>query len=114
MAAAGCMTAAAQSAFASVSPFIQGAQPPPSLTQSVTGTGGELLADQLIEAGATYMFVSNGSGLGPLCDALVTRPKIQFIQATHEGGRYEGPYEFLGRAGVTTPSRFADAKLEPQ
>jgi benzoylformate decarboxylase len=31
------------------------------------------------------MFVSNGSGLGPLCDALVTRPQIQLIQATHEG-----------------------------
>lgn len=85
MAAAGYTTSAARSALASVSPFIQSAQPPPSLTRSATGTGGELLAEQLIEAGATYMFVSNGSGLGPLCDALVTRPKIQFIQATHEG-----------------------------
>ena len=31
------------------------------------------------------MFVTNGSGLGPLCDSLVTRPQIQLIQAVHEG-----------------------------
>jgi acetolactate synthase I/II/III large subunit len=85
MTAAGYTAAASQSVLASVSPFVQGSGAPASLTRSVTGTGGELLADQLIEAGARYMFVSNGSGLGPLCDALVTRPQIQFIQATHEG-----------------------------
>ena len=85
MTAAGYTAAASQSVLASVSPFVQGSGAPESLTRAVTGTGGELLAEQLIEAGATYMFVSNGSGLGPLCDALVTRPQIQFIQATHEG-----------------------------
>jgi thiamine pyrophosphate-dependent acetolactate synthase large subunit-like protein len=84
MTAAGYTAAASQSVLASVSPFVQGSAPE-SLTRSVVGTGGELLAEQLIEAGAKYMFVSNGSGLGPLCDALVTRPQIQFIQATHEG-----------------------------
>ena len=85
MTAAGYTAAASQSVLASVSPFVQGSGAPASLTRSVTGTGGELLADQLIEAGARYIFVSNGSGLGPLCDALVTRPQIQLIQATHEG-----------------------------
>jgi acetolactate synthase I/II/III large subunit len=85
MTAAGYTAAASQSVLASVSPFVQGSGAPESLTRSITGTGGELLAEQLIEAGAKYMFVSNGSGLGPLCDALVTRPQIQLIQATHEG-----------------------------
>jgi thiamine pyrophosphate-dependent acetolactate synthase large subunit-like protein len=85
MVAAGYTLSAARSALASVSPFVQDGQTAESLTRTMTGTGGELLAEQLIEAGAKYMFVSNGSGLGPLCDALVTRPQIQFIQATHEG-----------------------------
>ncbi len=85
MAAAGYTATAARSALASVSPFVQGARGEEALTRVMTGTGGELLAEQLIEAGARYMFVSNGSGLGPLCDALVTRPPIQLIQATHEG-----------------------------
>lgn len=85
MTAAGYTAAASQSVFASVSPFVQGGAAPEPLVRTFTGTGGELLAEQLIEAGAKYMFVSNGSGLGPLCDALVTRPQIQFIQATHEG-----------------------------
>jgi benzoylformate decarboxylase len=85
MMAAGYTAAAARSALASVSPFLQGGQAPEALVRAMTGTGGELLAEQLIEAGARYMFVSNGSGLGPLCDALVARPQVQFIQATHEG-----------------------------
>ena len=85
MVAAGYTVSAARSALASVSPFVQDGQAAESLTRTITGTGGELLAEQLIEAGAKYMFVSNGSGLGALCDALVTRPQIQLIQATHEG-----------------------------
>jgi benzoylformate decarboxylase len=85
MVAAGYTTASARSALASVSPFMQGGQAPEGLTRVMTGTGGELLAEQIIETGARYMFVTNGSGLGPLCDALVTRPQIQFIQTTHEG-----------------------------
>nr|MBA2305029.1 thiamine pyrophosphate-binding protein [Acidobacteriota bacterium] len=85
MVAAGYTLTAARSALASVSPFVEGAQAAPALTRKVTGTGGELLAEQLIETGAKYMFVSNGSGLGALCDALVSRPQIQLIQAPHEG-----------------------------
>lgn len=85
MMAAGYSAATARSALASVSPFVQDATAGPALTRSVTGTGGELLTEQLIEAGAKYLFVTNASGLGPLCDALVTRPQIQLIQSTHEG-----------------------------
>ncbi len=85
MVSAGYTVAAARSALASAAPFLQGAEVAPSLTRVVQGSGGELLADQIIEAGARYMFVSNGSGLGPLCDALVTRNQIELIQATDEG-----------------------------
>ncbi len=86
MVAAGYTAASARSALASVSPFMQGAPPvAEALTRTMTGTGGELLAEQIIETGAKYFFVTNGSGLGPLSDALVARPQIQLIQATHEG-----------------------------
>ena len=85
MMAAGYSAATARSALASVSPFVQDAKVAEGLTRSMTGTGGELLTEQLIEAGATYLFVTNASGVGPLCDALVARPQIQLIQSTHEG-----------------------------
>lgn len=108
MAAAGYSAAAARSAFASVAPFVQDAPPPGGLARSFTGTGGELLAEQLIETGTKYLFVSNGSGLGPLCDALVTRPQIQLIQATHEGqvvAIADGYAKASGRIGFGMYSR---------
>ena len=85
MVAAGYSAAAARSALASVSPFLEDGAQTGELTRSVTGTGGALLAEQIIETGAKYFFVSNASGLGALCDSLVDRPQIQLIQATHEG-----------------------------
>lgn len=108
MMAAGYTMAAARSALASVSPFVDGAQAAPALTRTMTGTGGELLAEQLIETGTKYMFVSNGSGLGALCDALVTRPQIQFIQAPHEGqvvAIADGYAKASGRIGFGMYSR---------
>ncbi len=85
MVAAGYSVSAAHSALRSVSPFVQGTEDAKPFTRSLTGTGGDLLAEQISETGCRYIFVSNGSGLGPLCDALVDRPHIQLIQATHEG-----------------------------
>ena len=76
MLAAGYTLPAARSALASVSPFVQDGQASESLTRTMTGTGGELLAEQLIEAGAKYMFVSNGSGLGALCER--SSPGLRF------------------------------------
>lgn len=108
MVAAGYTAASAQSALASVSPFVQGAQEAEALTRTMTGTGGELLVEQLIEAEAKYFFCSNGSGLGPLCDALVTRPQIQLIQATHEGqvvAIADGYAKASGRIGFGMYSR---------
>ncbi|HEY5622389.1 MAG TPA: thiamine pyrophosphate-binding protein, partial [Gammaproteobacteria bacterium] len=85
MSAASFTTAAAQSAFDSVAPFIPGSEMPENYMRSVTGTGADLLVEQIIETGAEYLFVSNGSGLGPVCDSLVDHPQLQPIQATHEG-----------------------------
>ena len=86
MAAASYGATAAKSALAAVEPFIPGSEMPEGYTRSVTGTGGELMVEQILETGAEYMFIANGSGLGPLCDALVSRPgKLTLIQATHEG-----------------------------
>ena len=83
MLAAGYSSTAALSALQSVEPFTGGVSP--AATRTVTGTGAELMADQIIETGAEYVFVSNGSGLGPLCDAMVDRPQLRLIQSTQEG-----------------------------
>ncbi len=86
MAAASYATAAARSALAAVEPFIPGTELPAGYARSVTGTGAELMVEQMIEAGARYLFCANGSGIGPIADALVSRPNtIELIQATQEG-----------------------------
>ncbi len=85
MLAAGYSASAAQSVAQSIAPLQAGAKAAEEFTRTVKGTGGELMADQIVETGAKYIFVSNGSGLGPLCDAFVSRPQLQSIQATHEG-----------------------------
>ncbi len=85
MAAASFTPAAASSALAAVEPMAPGFQIPEGFTRSVTGTGADLLVEQVLEAGANYLFVSNGSGIGPVCDSLVDHPQLQLIQATHEG-----------------------------
>ena len=85
MSAASFTSAAAQSVFESVAPFVPGSPMPENFTRTATGTGADLLVEQVLETGARYLFVSNGSGLGPVCDALVDHPALQLIQATHEG-----------------------------
>ncbi len=75
--AAGFSIAAARSAagaLASVKPS----------TTTFQGTGGELLAEQLLAAGTHFIFVCNSSGMGSLSDAVVDRPDLQFIQSTSE------------------------------
>ncbi len=83
--AASFAPSAARAALAAVEPLVPGSPLPPDFTRSVTGTGADLLVEQMIEAGAEYLFVSNGSGLGAVCDALVDHPELQLIQATQEG-----------------------------
>jgi thiamine pyrophosphate-dependent acetolactate synthase large subunit-like protein len=85
MVAAGYTRSAAQSALQSLAPSASDKEGVLSLTRAVTGTGADIMAEQLTDAGVHYLFVACTSGLGPLCDALVTRPQIQLIQGTHEG-----------------------------
>lgn len=85
MAAASFAPAAARSALAAVEPLVPGSPLPDGYTRRVTGTGADLLVQQMVETGADYLFVSNGSGVGPICDALVDTPGLQLIQATQEG-----------------------------
>ena len=89
MSQAGFSALAASSALQSLDPLVQAApQGGQSAAGSIIpfeGTGGELLAEQIKAAGLKHVFLTNGSGLGPLCDALVDRPEIQIILAVHEG-----------------------------
>lgn len=85
MAAASFSPSAAASALKSIAPFVPGSPIPANYTRTVTGTGADLMVEQMLEAGAKYMFVSNGSGVGPICDSIVDHPELQLIQATHEG-----------------------------
>ena len=108
MAAAGYSASAAQSALQSVAPFVPRSNVPEQLSRIADGTGGGLLLDQMIEAGAEYMFVCNGSGLGPICDALVSRPQVQLIQSTQEGQAVavaDGYAKASGKIGFVMYSR---------
>jgi len=108
MVSAGYTAAAAKAALQSAAPFVQGVEPASSLTRIVTGTGGELLAEQVIETGAKHIFVANASGVGPLCDALVTRPQLQLIQAVQEGQAVsiaDGYARASGKPGIVMFSR---------
>src|SRR5713226_6807794 len=87
--AAGFSVVAARSALEALQPIVT-ANPSSTVstaspaTISVTGTGGELLAEQLRAAGVRFIFICNSSGMGPLCDAVVDRPDLQFIQGVSE------------------------------
>jgi acetolactate synthase I/II/III large subunit len=83
----GFTVAAANSVLTSLAPAFaqevsQQAQP---FTRKFRGTGGELLAEQLRAAGVEYLFVGNGTGVSPLCDAAVDRPDLKVVLAVHEG-----------------------------
>lgn len=50
-----------------------------------TGTGGELLVEQIRAAGSRYIFTNPGSLEVGLFDALVDRPDLQLVVGLHEG-----------------------------
>ena len=86
---AGFSIAAAQSALQALQPMARAARSAPAgsvadKTVRFAGTGAELLAEQLRAAGTRFLFVCNSSGMGPLCDAVVDRPDLQFIQGVSE------------------------------
>ncbi len=77
-------------------------------TRAFRGAGGELLAEQLKEAGVEYLFLGNGTGLAPLCDALVDRPGMKIILAIHESqsvAMADGYAKASGKTAFTMFSR---------
>lgn len=82
--AAGFSAVAADSIVASLSPPAFGAAPASHLMTPVEGRAGEIFAEQLKAARVKYIFIGNGSGTGPLCDALVDRPDLKPILGVHE------------------------------
>ncbi len=53
--------------------------------QTVTGTGGDLLVEQIKAAGTKYVFTNPGSYEVGFFDALTDRPELQVIMGLHEG-----------------------------
>src|SRR5262245_40794070 len=51
----------------------------------MTGTGGDLLAEQVKAAGTRYVFTNPGSFEVGFFDALTDRPELQVIVGLHEG-----------------------------
>jgi thiamine pyrophosphate-dependent acetolactate synthase large subunit-like protein len=104
--AAGFSVAAAESAVNALSPLVSSSQR--AVAAPLVGTGGELLAEQLRAFGTRFIFVCNSSGMGPLCDAVVDRPDMQFIQAVSENqvvGMADGYAKATGRASFACFSR---------
>jgi benzoylformate decarboxylase len=65
----------------------EGTKPAPDGTRArvVTGTGGDLLAEQAKAAGTKYIFTNPGSFEVGFFDALTDRPELQVIVGLHEG-----------------------------
>jgi benzoylformate decarboxylase len=63
---------------------LQGAQPA-GKSNVFSGTGGELLVEQIRAAGTKYIFSNPGSVEAPFFDALVDRPELELVVGLHEG-----------------------------
>jgi thiamine pyrophosphate-dependent acetolactate synthase large subunit-like protein len=84
MAAAGFTAAATESVLQNLVAVAHAESGGKEYVRTFEGNGGELLAEQLLQTGIEYLFVGNGSGLGSLCDAVIDRPKLKLVLATHE------------------------------
>jgi len=51
----------------------------------IVATGGEILVECLLAAGADYVFDANSTGQSAFYDALMSRPELQLIVAVQEG-----------------------------
>ena len=58
---------------------------PPAARKTFKGTGGELLAEQLIASGVKYVFGNSGHGDAGFYEALVDRPQLRYVLGLHEG-----------------------------
>src|SRR5437899_12749851 len=106
----GFSLAAASSILATLDPAVaQDAHPQSAcqFTRTFRGAGGELLAEQLREAGVEYLFAGNGTGVSPLCDAVVDRPDSKISLAVHEGIRVAMADGYSKASGKTAFSMFS-------
>src|SRR5262245_61993966 len=108
MVQSGFTLAAAQSVAGALAPVFAQDKASQPFTRTFRGTGGELLAEQLRAAGVEYLFLSNGTGVSPLCDAAVDRPDLKVILAVHEGlsvAMADGYSKASGKTAFTMFSR---------
>ena len=110
--AAGFTVAAARSSLSALEPIVSAETSIPTIvtttTKSFAGTGGELLAEQIRSTGTRFIFICNSSGMGPLCDAVVDRPDLQFIQGVSENqavGMADGYAKATGQTSFACFSR---------
>ena len=73
------------SARAGLAPLAPAAALAPTARKTFKGTGGELLAEQLIASGVKYVFGNSGHGDAGFYDALVDRPQLRYVMGLHEG-----------------------------
>ncbi|HEU5240326.1 MAG TPA: thiamine pyrophosphate-binding protein, partial [Pyrinomonadaceae bacterium] len=109
--AAGFTVAAARSSLNSLDPIVRAETGVPEIAPTTTkpfaGTGGELLAEQIRATGTRFIFICNSSGMGPLCDAVVDRPDLQFIQGVSENQAVAMADGFAKATGETSFACFS-------
>src|SRR5260370_13749235 len=113
MVQSGFSAVAASSVVASLAPAFaqdESKEAARSYTRTFRGTGGELLAEQLLDAGVEYLFLCNGTGVSPRCDAAVDRTNLKIVLAVHEGlcvAMADGYARASGKTAFTMFSRVA-------
>lgn len=85
LAAAGFTWSAAESVLGSLTPYVHAQSIPKEKIRIFEGTGGELLAEQLMASGVDYVFGNSGTGDSGFYEALVDRPRLKYIMVPHEG-----------------------------
>jgi hypothetical protein len=100
LAALGICTAAADSIIRSADAVEVG--PPGIQGREVTGTGGQILVEQMKDAGVKYLFTNPGSFEVGLFDAFLGRDDMQIIVGLHEGlviAMADGYHKVSGKPG---------------
>lgn len=85
MAALGVTVSSAQALMGSLSTASADEAGDEVAVREVTGNGGDLIMETLIEADVEYIFHGCGAGTNTLFDAIVTRPQLKTFLATNEG-----------------------------
>ena len=83
--ATGLTAAAARSVVAAADLGAVEGAPPVASAPVFSGTGGELLVEQVRAAGSKYIFTNPGSLEVAFFDALIDRPELELIVGLHEG-----------------------------